>query len=409
MGAKNPWPFFYGGDMISKRIREEIEEASWIRRMFEEGMKMRRIRGEENVFDFSLGNPDVEPPDEVKERLIKLLLEGKKGMHRYMPNNGFEESREQIAAYLEEQYGLPFTKDHVFMTSGCAGGINIILKTLLDRGDEVIIPSPYFMEYRYYVESHGGVPRLVETDDRFQLSIERIQEAISDRTKAVIINSPNNPTGAVYEEDVLRDLAGLLFAERRKGRTIYLISDEAYRKFLYEGIVLPNLFRLYDLLFAVYTHSKDLAIPGERIGYIAISPRLEDLETIVSGLMFSSRALGFVNAPALFQRTVPGFQRNSVDLIEYEKKRNMLYEGLVDAGLEVVKPQGAFYMFPRSPCEDEIEFVRALKDDEGILVVPGRGFGKRGYVRIAYCVPLERIERAMDGFKRVTARFLRKG
>jgi aspartate aminotransferase len=395
--------------MISKRIREEIEEASWIRRMFEEGIRMRRSRGEDKVFDFSLGNPDVEPPNEVKEALVRALLDPRRGLHRYMPNNGFEESREEIASYLSEHYGLSFSKDHVFMTSGCAGGMNIILKTLLDRGDEVIIPSPYFMEYRYYVESHGGVPRLVDTDTHFQLSVEAIEEAISDRTKAIIINSPNNPTGAVYHETLLRSLAELLQRERRKGRFIYIVSDEAYRKFVYEGLTLPNLFRIYDLLFAVYTHSKDLALPGERIGYIAISPYLEHLETIVSGLMFSSRALGFVNAPALFQRTVPRFQRNSIDVADYEQKRDMFYQGLIAAGLEVVKPQGAFYMFPRSPCQDELEFVQALKEEEGILVVPGRGFGKKGYVRIAYCVPKEKIERAIDGFKRVTARFLKKG
>lgn len=387
--------------IVSRKVQEQMEETGWIRRMFEEGMMMKKVYGDDKVFDFSLGNPVVEPPDQLKEALIEALRKPAPGMHRYMPNNGFEDVRGDIAHYLRIRYGQPFSSQHVYMTAGSAGGLNILLKSMLGKGAEVIVPEPYFMEFKYYIESHGGVIRTVETGDDFQVNVDAIDRAITKKTKAILLNSPNNPTGVVYSEERLKELAQLLYGRRKKGKEIYLITDDAYRKVVYEGIKLPNVFELYDLTISVTSHSKDLALPGERIGYIAISPQITEVESLVSALMFSGRALGFVNATALFQRVVGKFQNSSVDIKDYETKRDILYRTLVEAGFQCTKPMGAFYLFPRSPLEDEIEFVRQLQREEQILVVPGRGFGKRGYFRIAYCVPMEKILGALDGFKRI--------
>jgi aspartate aminotransferase len=392
--------------IVSKKIKKLIDQQEgWTRKMFEEGLEMKRRYGVENVYDFSLGNPDVEPPPALKKRLVEALLDPTPGMHRYMPNNGYEEVRAQIAAYLQEKYGLPFTSHHVFMSVGCAGGLNTVLKTMLNRGEEVIVPKPFFWEFKNYIENYGGVMRLVATKDDFQLDIEKIRAAITDKTRAILINSPNNPTGIVYNEESIRSLAALLNSMRKKGREIYIVSDEAYRKIIYSDTKLPELFNLYDLVISVTSHSKDLGLPGERIGYIAISPRIPDFEVLVSGLMIANRALGYVNAPALFQRVVGSFQNNSVSIAEYEEKRDMLYETLLEAGFECVKPTGAFYMFPKSPLRNEVQFVRTLQQEERILCVPGRGFGSPGYFRIAYCVPLSAIKDAREGFLRIGKRY----
>jgi aspartate aminotransferase len=394
---------------VSRKVTKQMAETGWIRRMFEEGIAMKREYGEDRVFDFSLGNPDVEPPQELRQALIDSLESPVPGMHRYMPNNGYQDVREEVAQYLRGRYNLPFAHQHVYMTAGSAGGLNILFKSILNRGDEVIVPEPYFMEFKYYIDCHGGVIRTVPTLDDFQLDVNAIEGAIGKRTKAVLINSPNNPTGIVYSAEALGELAALLNRKRREGRDIFLITDDAYRKLIYDQLTPPNAFGLYDLVISVTSHSKDLALPGERIGYIAISPNVPKVEEILSALMFSSRALGFVNAPALFQRVVGRFQNNSVDIHEYQMKRDLLYDTLVEAGFDCVKPGGAFYIFPRSPLKDELEFVRALQTEERILVVPGRGFGSPGYFRIAYCVPMERITAALDGFRRAGKRYIRKG
>ncbi len=395
--------------IVSRNVQRQMEETGWIRRMFEEGIMMKKTYGEDRVFDFSLGNPVVEPPGKLKEALLDALREPSPGMHRYMPNNGFEGVRADIADYLRGRYGQDFSAKHIYMTAGSAGGLNILLKSMLGKGDEVIVPSPYFMEFKYYIESHGGIIRTVDADDEFQIDVAAIDRAITRKTKAIILNSPNNPTGVVYREDRLRELAALLYGHREKGRTIYLITDDAYRKVVYEGMELPNVFALYDFTVSVTSHSKDLALPGERIGYMAISPQIAEVDQLVSALMFSSRALGFVNAPALFQRVVGKFQNNSVDIKDYEAKRDVLYDTLIEAGFHCTKPMGAFYLFPRSPIEDEVEFVRELQREERILVVPGRGFGKKGYFRIAYCVPMEKITGALDGLRRTGERYNLKG
>jgi aspartate aminotransferase len=395
--------------IISDKIQKLIaNQEGWTRRMFEEGLRIKKEYGEENVYDFSLGNPDTEPPEEVQKNLVETLSNPVKGMHRYMSNNGYEDVRQEIAIYLSELHGVPFTANHIFMTVGCAGGLNILLKSMLSKSNEVIVPSPFFWEFKNYIENHGGVMRLVQTKKDFQLDIEKIEKAITKKTKAILLNSPNNPTGAVYTEESIKGLIGLLNTKRAQGQDIYIICDDAYKKLVYDGFHLPNLFGLYDLVYAVTSHSKDLALPGERIGYVAISPRIPDHELMVSALMISMRTLGFVNAPALFQRIAGKFQRASVNVGEYAKKRDVLYDILMEAGFECVKPMGAFYMFPKSPVADELDFIRTLQQEERIMVVPGRGFGRKGYFRIAYCVPLETIQKSREGFIRIGKRYTKR-
>ncbi|HEX2965045.1 MAG TPA: pyridoxal phosphate-dependent aminotransferase [Syntrophorhabdaceae bacterium] len=392
--------------VISNRIQKLIaNQEGWTRRMFEEGLKIKKLYGEENVYDFSLGNPDTEPPKEVQKTLYEMLRHPTKGMHRYMSNNGYEDVRKNIADYLSSLHGLNFTGNHIFMTVGCAGGLNIVLKSMLSSGDEVIVPSPFFWEFKNYIENHGGVMRLVQTRKDFQLDIDKIEKAINRKTRAILLNSPNNPTGAVYTEESIRGLVDVLKKKRSHGQEIYIICDDAYKKIVYDGFHLPSVFQLYDLVYAVTSHSKDLALPGERIGYVAISPRIPGYEMMVSALMISMRTLGFVNAPAILQRIAGKFQNSSVNIAEYAKKRDLLYEILMEAGFECVKPMGAFYMFPKSPVPDELEFVRELQRKERIMVVPGRGFGKKGYFRIAYCVPIETIVKSREGFMRIAKRY----
>jgi len=395
--------------IVSRQIQKLIaDQEGWTRRMFEEGLKIKKLYGEENVYDFSLGNPDTEPPRELQKMIAETLLNPVKGMHRYMTNSGYEDVRHEIAGYLEETYGLPFTASHVFMTNGSAGGLNVLLKSMLNRGDEVLVPTPFFWEFRNYVRNHGGILKTVRSKDDFQLDVDRMAEAITRKTRVVLLNSPNNPTGAVYSQQSIADLVALLNARRSEGQDIYLIADDAYRKLVYDGITLPNIFKAYDLTFSINSHSKDLALPGERIGYIAISPRMPDSDLLVSGLMITQRTLGFVNAPALLQRIVSKFQRTSVDIGEYQRKRDVLYDALMEGGFECTKPGGAFYMFPRSPIANELLFVRMLQQDERIMVVPGRGFGKKGYFRIAYCVPMETILKSSEGFIRIGKRFIKR-
>lgn len=390
--------------IISKRIGELMKDSSWIRAMFEEGEKLKKAHGAENICDFTLGNPVTEPPGQLKEELMRLASSDMKGMHRYMSNSGYEEVREEIARFYVEKTGLPFTKDHIIMTVGSAGGINVVLKSLLDPGDEVLVPNPFFVEYRFYAENHGGSMTLVETKDDFHLDLDEIREATNRKTRAIIINSPHNPTGVVYTEKELKELAAFLTARKKRARRIYIIADEAYRKIIYNGTTLPDLFQIYEDTIVVTSHSKDLGLPGERIGYIAISPRIKNAKPLIDAAVFSNRILGFINAPAIMQRLVGKFQRNSVDIFDYQKKRDAIYGILKDAGFEVNKPEGAFYIFPKSPIADDVAFVRALQKHH-ILAVPGVGFGKPGYFRLAYCVGMDMIERSRALFLEVGREF----
>ncbi|MBE3587938.1 MAG: pyridoxal phosphate-dependent aminotransferase [Thermoanaerobacteraceae bacterium] len=371
---------------ISKKISGFLSGASWIRKMFEEGERLRAIYGAEKVYDFTLGNPDVEPPAAFKEELKKLANNPIPGMHRYMSNAGYQETRQAVADVLAENTGLSFAARHVVMTVGAGGALNVVLKTLLDPGDEVIVLTPYFVEYRFYVDNHGGVIREVPTGPDFQPDLPALEAAINPRTKAVIINSPNNPTGVVYGAACLAELGKLLDKKGQElGTTIYLISDEPYAKIVYDGLEAPPVFKFSRNSIVVTSHSKDLALPGERIGYIAVHPEMDGVDLLVEGLVFCNRTLGFVNAPALMQRLVAKLQREKVDVAVYREKRDLLYNHLVSLGFEVVKPQGAFYLFPRCPLPDDLEFIRVAQK-YNILVVPGGGFGRPGYFRLSYCI-----------------------
>jgi aspartate aminotransferase len=390
---------------ISKKVKTAMEDSSWVRRMFEEGEELKRQHGEENVFDFSLGNPEMEPPSSLKRELKALADHPITGMHRYMPNSGYSQTRNAIATFLKEETGLPFEEKHLVMTVGAAGGLNVALKALLDEGEEVIVPSPYFAEFKFYIDNAGGRMRPVETLDDFSLNLKALEKAIGKKTKVVLINTPNNPTGVVYCGDSFERLGTLLKEKSQElGKTIYLITDEAYRRIIYDQIELPIAFHYYPHTLRVTSHSKDLALPGERIGYVAVNPQCEDLDELMSALVFANRTLGFVNAPALMQRLVASLQRNSVNIRGYEDKRDLLYDSLVSFGYDVVKPQGAFYIFPKAPIADDLAFVKDLQS-RLILTVPGRGFGKPGYFRIAYCVEKKVIEGAMPGFREIALKY----
>ena len=385
---------------ISRSISKLMENSSWIRAMFEEGERLKKIHGAAAIFDFALGNPIAEPPAQLKEELIRIVTADDRGTHRYMPNSGYEDVRGQIADFYAENTKLGFTADHIIMTVGAAGGINVVCKALLDPGDEVIVPSPFFVEFMFYISNHGGQIRLAETKADFHLDIGNIERAINERTKAIIINSPHNPTGVVYNEEELRELAAILRERRAKGQKIYIISDEAYRKLLFDDTPFPDLFNLYEETIVVTSHSKDLALPGERIGYIALSPLIEGDKTLIGAMIFANRILGFINAPALMQRLVARFQRNSVDVMDYQRKRDAIYNILVESGFEVAKPNGTFYIFPKSPLEDDVAFIRVLQEHR-ILAVPGIGFGRSGYFRLAFCGELDMIERSRDAWLEV--------
>jgi len=383
---------------ISRKVHDYMERASWIRKMFEEGIRLKQKFGEENVFDLSLGNPVAEPPGEVVEAMVAAAKDETPGRHRYMPNAGLESTRQAVAEALTQECKVSLSANDIVMVCGAAGGLNITLKTLLDPGDEVIVFAPYFVEYLFYTDNHGGKAVAVKTRDDFLIDLESFRSAVTSKTKAVIINSPNNPTGVVYRREDLEALAGALREmSNRIGRTIYLISDDPYKKIVFDGVETPNILELYEHSIYITSHSKDLAVPGERIGYVAVHPGAEDAAGVMAGLIFCNRVLGFVNAPALFQRVVERVQHVAVDVEPYRRRRDMLYKELIAMGYEVVKPQGAFYFFPKSPIEDEVEFARILASKK-VLVVPGRGFGTPGYFRISTCFPDRVIEGALPGF-----------
>jgi aspartate aminotransferase len=389
----------------SDKIQASIEKSSWIRKMFEEGIARKAKYGADNVFDFSLGNPNLEPPAKFKEVLKELAEDPTPGRHSYMPNAGLASTREAVADYLSKHNRQTFSADDIVMTVGAGGALNVVLKTLLNPGEEVIIPSPYFVEYNFYLDNHQGVPKTVKTKSDFSLDLDGIEEALGKKTKAVLINSPNNPTGKVYSQGDLENLGELLVRHSKKlGRTVYLISDEPYRKLVYDGVKVPSIFEAYKESFVVTSFSKDLSLPGERIGYAAVNPEMSDRPSMMAGMILCNRVIGYVNAPALMQRAVALLLEESVDIALYRKKRDMLYDGLTASGYECIKPGGAFYLFPKSPIEDDVAFVSALQE-ENILTVPGSGFYGPGHIRIAYCVDDRTIEKALPGFEKVIKGF----
>ncbi len=388
---------------VSQKVRQFMSEGGWIRRVFEEGLALKAQIGADKVFDLSLGNPIMEPPKEFHDELRRLANDPTPGMHRYMPNPGYMDTRQAVAETLSTDTGLPFTGNEVIMTCGAAAAANVVLKTILDPEDEVIILSPYFWEYLYYIDNHGGVPVVAPTNREFQLDIPAIEAVMTPKTKGIIINSPNNPTGAVYSAADIGELSALFSHKQTEyGREIFIISDEPYRRIIFDGMKFPQIVPHYDNSIIVTSHAKDLALPGERIGYIAVNPNYAEKEELCGGLGFCNRTLGFVNAPALMQHIVRALQGVSVDPGYYEEKRDFLCTQLSELGYDVVTPQGAFYLYPKAPIEDDVAFTRELLLSN-VLVVPGRGFGTPGYFRISYCVEDWVLEGAVDGFAKAAA------
>jgi aspartate aminotransferase len=389
---------------VAQKISAVMNQASWIRKMFEEGARLKALHGADKVFDFSLGNPNLPPPQEFHDTLRDTVTACGLGDHCYMPQSGYPQVCVAVADYLAAEQGVVMAAPDIVMTCGAAGALNVIFKALLDPGDEVIVPTPCFVEYRFYVDNHGGVLRMVPTQADFSLDLGAIAAAIGPRTKAVLINSPNNPTGQIYSAESLDRLGALLREKSRElNRTLYLISDEPYRKIVFDGRQVPSIFQAYSESLIATSYSKDLSIPGERIGFAAVHPGAAYKTEIRAAMTLANRILGFVNAPALMQRVVACLQGASVDMTQYKRKRDLLCEGLARAGYDFVVPPGAFYLFPRTPIADDVAFVRALQD-ELILTVPGSGFAAPGHFRIAFCVDDRTIVNALPGFARVMDR-----
>jgi aspartate aminotransferase len=390
---------------ISAQVRESLGRSSYIRKMFEEGDRLRQLYGADKVFDFSIGNPDLEPPIAFQAKLQELAARPIPGMHRYMSNAGYPETRRAVAENINQKSGLELNENQVLMTCGAGGGLNVIFKAILDPGDEVLVNAPYFVEYGFYVGNHQGKLVVAESRPDFQLDLTAIEMAITPRTRALLLNSPNNPTGVIYPEAALRDLAALLARKEREfGSIIYLVSDEPYSSLVYDNAIVPPVLALFEHGIIATSHSKDLALPGERIGYIALNPAIPDCGLLFDALVFTNRILGFVNAPALMQRLVASLQGQSVGTVIYQRRRDLLYGHLTGIGFNVVRPQGAFYLFPQSPVPDDLAFVQAAVK-YNLLVVPGSGFGRAGHFRIAYCVSEQVIQNSLPAFTAVAKEF----
>ncbi len=393
--------------MIAKKMAKYVEGSSVTRAMFEEGKKMAAKFGAENVYDFSLGNPSVEPPKAVREQMIAILNEENPNkIHGYMNNAGHEEVREAIALSLNDKFGTSFGRKNIIMTVGAAGGLNTILKTLVDPGDEVIAFAPYFGEYNNYVANVDGKMVAISPGiPDFQPNLEEFGKKISARTKAVIVNTPNNPTGVVYSEDTIKKMASILEEKQKEFATaIYLIADEPYRELAYDGVEVPYLTKYYDNTIVGYSYSKSLSLPGERIGYLVIPNEVDDFENVVDGATIATRILGFVNAPSLQQLAVARCLDASTDVSAYDRNRRLLYGKLTELGFECSKPQGAFYLWVKAKGGDDGAFVAKAKE-YNLLLVPGSAFMCPGYVRIAYCVDPEMIKRSFAAFEKLAECF----
>ena len=395
--------------MISKKMENMVANSSAIRAMFEEGNRLAKIYGSENVFDFSLGNPNVPAPDAVKYAIKELLdEEDPVVLHGYTNSNaGYEDVRIAIADSLNDRFGTHFCSKNITMTVGAAGGLNVILKSLINPGDEVITFAPYFGEYRSYTDNYDGV--LVEVSPNttnFQPKLDEFEQKISPKTKAIIVNTPNNPTGVVYSEETIQKMAAILEKKQKEyGTEIFLISDEPYRELAYDGVEVPYLTKYYDNTIVGYSFSKSLSLPGERIGYLVIPDEVADSEDLLSAANVATRILGFVNAPTLQQKVVEKCLDAKTDLSFYNRNREDLYNGLKECGFECIKPQGAFYLFVKSPVADEKEFCNAGKK-YNILMVPGSSFACPGYVRLAYCVSHETIVNSLPKFKELAKEYM---
>lgn len=392
--------------MFSEKVVNNLSRSSWIRAMFEEGARLAEKYGADKVYDYSLGNPYAEPPAEVVSSLKNHILSDEKGLHRYMNNAGFTEVREKVAKSLEKESGVKLSSENIVMTVGAAGGLNVVLKALLNPGEEVIVFAPYFVEYNFYTDNHGGKTVVVPPNtSTFEPDLNALEESITSKTKAMIINTPNNPTGVVYSEEKLKDIAEIIERkEKEYNTTIFVISDQPYSEILYDDIKLPSTLAIFNNSIIVNSFSKSLGLAGERIGYIAASSKIKDIEMLMNALAFCNRTLGFVNAPALFQKVVGDAIDARVEIEEYKMRRDFLYENLTKLGFECVKPQGAFYLFPKALIDDDVEFAkRAIKHN--LLLVPGSGFGCPGYFRLSYCVDFDMIKNSISAFEKLAKEF----
>lgn len=389
-------------ELLTPAIKAHLGNSSWIRRMFEAGIELKKKYGAENVFDYSLGNPDIPAPEVVKTAMTDLAEHALDPFaFGYMPNAGLPDVRAALAAKLGREQGVDVGGEKVLVTCGAAGGINVFFRAVLSAGDEVLCPAPYFVEYGFYAENYGGLLKSVPCKEDFTLDIAAMDAAITPRTRAVIINSPNNPTGQIYSAEEINALAEVLRKHRAaNGRVIYLISDEPYRFLNFDGVEIPSMFKAYDATVVIGSFSKNLSLAGERIGFIGVNPALENGQELMAGLIMCNRILGFVNAPVVAQKLILQCMDSEVDLNIYRRRRDKMAKVLKDAGLEFTMPRGAFYFFPKSPTADESVFINALVEQR-VLAVPGRGFGMPGYFRLAFCsISEEAIEKSADSFKR---------
>jgi aspartate aminotransferase len=388
--------------MISRKIAQNMASGSWIRRMFEEGNRLKAEFGADKVFDFSLGNPDLEPPAEVLAAFRELAADPRPGLHAYMSNVGYLETRQAVARKYSDLSGLDIEAGGVCMTVGAAGALNVALKSLLDPGDEVIVLAPFFVEYLSYIQNHGGVPVVVRCDEQtMQPDPAAIAAVITDRTKALILNSPNNPTGVIYPGEILDALGRVL---DQAPQPVYVLSDEPYAELVFDGQTTPNSLSHLKNCLVCNSWSKSLSLPGERIGFILVSPSCDDYDNLTGAIAYCNRVLGFVNAPAFLQRIIARSIDAKVDVSRYEARRNRIFEILTTAGFQVMKPGGGFYFFPRAPIADDVAFAAACARHR-VLVVPGSGFGFPGFFRLCFAVPDEVIERSADAFLAIGREF----
>lgn len=389
--------------MISNKMKSLVNNNSTIRAMFEEGKRLSDIYGEENVFDYSIGNPNVEPPENIKTIISDILNKEKPNfVHGYMNNSGYEDVRDDISSFLNKKNNLNLTRNNIVMTCGAAGGLNIILKSILNPDEEVITFAPFFGEYKNYVENFDGKLVIVPTNiDTFEPDLDELSKVINSKTKAIIINNPNNPTGVIYSKDAIQSLTDLLNKKQKELNTsIYLISDEPYREIVYDDAEVPCLLKYYDNTFIGYSYSKSLSLPGERIGYVVVNPSMTDCDEMMAALNIANRILGFVNAPSLFQRVIAKSLGSEVDVNIYKKNRDLLYNHLVKLGFTCIKPKGAFYLFPRTPIEDDKKFCEDAKQFN-LLLVPGSTFGCPSHIRLSYCISYEKIEKSLQAFDKL--------
>ena len=390
--------------MISKKIKAIIESPAngVIRKMFEEGILLKKKFGEENVFDFSLGNPDLDPPEEVINAIKDVALDTSHMCHGYMPNPGYVEARKAMAEKTSIEQGVEIGYENIVMSVGAAAALNCVIKALVDEGDEVLAPCPYFAEYNHYVRNHGGEIIPVKTNEDFSLNIENIRDALTEKNASIIINSPNNPTGKIYSEQEIKSLAEVLSEHGKKtGRYPFIICDEPYRAITYGNAKVASVFPVYKNAVVVTSFAKNLSIPGERIGYIAVNPAADDAALMVSACIFCTRVLGFVNAPAFFQKVIARSWNAKCDYSLYEKRCKEIMEVMDYAGLKYARPQGAFYLFVKVPDgwnDDDMAFCAHLKKFN-ILCAPGTGFAGKGWFRISYCVSESTILNSKEAFK----------